>query len=134
MYKNVVSAVLAINGLVLAAIGVGIAWSAHSQLLEAGLDQSQISRVAPTFCGLGLADASSSFFSFFAATLVFRRRAAGRSLALIVATTQLVVGIGLFLLSGVPLALYFIAMRGAIIGLLAWRLPTGYESPSPSAV
>ena len=83
---------------------------------------------------LGLADASSSLFSLFAAMLVFQQRASGRALALIVAATQRIVGIGLFLLSGVPLALYFIAMRGAIIGVLAWRLPTVDQSRGASAV
>jgi len=40
------------------------------------------------------------------------------------AANQLVVGVGLFLLAGVPPALYFIAMHGVIIGALSWSLPT----------
>ena len=123
MYKNIVAAVLGANGLILAAIGVLIASTAESQLTDLGLEAEQISRVVPTFYGLGVADASSSLFSFFAMVLVYRRHPLGRSLALVVAATQLAVGIGLYLLAGVPIALYFIALRGAIVGVLAWRLP-----------
>lgn len=123
MYHDLVAAVLAINGLILALIGTLIASTAHSQLLDLGLDPEQVSRVAPTFYGLGLADASSSLFSLLAAVWVYRRRPFARALGLVVAASQLLVGAGLFLLTGVPLALYFIAMRGVVIGALVWRLP-----------
>jgi len=124
MYKNLVAAALGINGLILVAIGSLIALSAQSQLANLGLDAEQVARVAPTFYGLGLADASSSFFSLFAMVLVYQQCPSGRTLGLVVAANQLVVGIGLFLLTGVGLALYFIAMRGAVIAALTWRLPS----------
>lgn len=123
MYTKVVAAVLGINGLILVAIGTLIASSARSQLVELGLGADQIARVAPTFYGLGLADASSSLFSLFAMLLVYRQRPAGRTLGFVVAANQLIVGVGLFLLTGVALALYFIALRGAVIAALAWGLP-----------
>jgi len=123
MYKNIVAAALGINGLILVAIGSLIAWSAQSQLVELGLDAGQVERIVPTFYGLGLADSCSSLFSLFAMVLVYQQRPTGRTLGLVVAANQFAVGIGLFLSTGFALALYFIAGRGAVIGLLAWRLP-----------
>ena len=123
MYRNLVAAALGINGLILFGIGSLIGLSAQSQLADLGLDAEQIARVAPTFYGLGLADAASSFFSLLAMVLVYRERPSGRTLGLVVAANQLVVGIGLFLLTGVGLALYSIAMRGVVIAVLCWMLP-----------
>lgn len=123
MYKNLVAATLGINGVILVGVGSLIAWSTQSQLTELELDAAQIARIAPTFHGLGLADAASSLFSLCAMVWVYRQWPAGRMLGLVVATNQLVVGIGLFLLTGFAPALYFIALRGAVIAALAWRLP-----------
>ena len=124
MHRNVVVAVLGTNGLILLAIGVLIASSGHSQLVEFGLTADQVGQVLPTFYGLGLADASSSLFSLLAMVLVYQQRPAGRTLALVVGANQLAVGVSLFLLTAFPPALYFIALRGVIIAGLAWALPT----------
>ena len=123
MYKNLVAAVVGFNGLILIAIGCLMILSAQSQFIDLELDPVQIERIAPTLYGLGLADATSSLFSLLAMVLVYRQSPYGRTLALVVAANQLVVGVGLYLLTGISLALYFIAMRGAIIAALAWRLP-----------
>jgi hypothetical protein len=84
MYKNLVAAALGTNGLILVAIGSLIALSAQSQLENLGLEAEQIARVAPTFYGLGLADASSSFFSLLAMVLVYQQRPSGRTLGFVV--------------------------------------------------
>jgi len=124
MQEKLVSAVLGANGLILLTVGVLVAATARSQLDGFGLAADQTGRVVPTFYGLGLADASSSLFSWFAMVLVYRQHPLGKVLALTVAANQLIVGVGLYLLTSAPLALYFIALRGVIIGTLAWRLPT----------
>lgn len=78
-----------------------------------------------------MADAASSLFSLLAMVLVHRERPAGRALALVVAANQVVVGVGLFLLAAFPPALYFIALRGALIAGLAWPLP-GRSGAAPA--
>jgi hypothetical protein len=132
MRKNLVAVVLGANGMILLVVGILIASSARPQLLGFGLGADQISRVVPTFYGLGLADAASSLFSFLAMVLVYQERPVGRALALAVAANQLVVGIGLFALAAFPPALFFIALRGVIIAALAWRLPSRVPGESSS--
>lgn len=122
MHRSLAVAVLGANGLILLAVGVLILATARSQLVELGLEADQIARAAPTFYGLGLADAASSLFSLLAMVLVHRQHPAGRTLALVVAANQLVIGVGLYLLTALPLALYFIALRGLVIGAVAWPL------------
>jgi hypothetical protein len=122
MHRKLVAAVLGANALILLAVGTFIASSADSQLGESGLAADQISRVAPTFYGLGLADAASSLFSLLAMVLVYRQRPLGRTVALVVAANQIIVGFGLFVLAAFPPALYFIALRGVLIAAIAWPL------------
>jgi len=124
VYKNLVATVLGLNGLTLVVIGSLIASSAQWQLEQLELDAGQITRILPTFYGLGLADAASSLFSLFAMVLIYRQRPSGKTLAFVVAANQIFVGVGLYLLTGFQLALYFIGGRGVVIAALAWRLPT----------
>ncbi len=133
MRKNLAAGVLGANGLILLVVGVAIASSARSQLLGFGLGPDQVPQVVPTFYGLGLADASSSLFSLLAMMLVFQGRPSGRTLALVVAANQLIVGIGLFALASFPPALFFIALRGVVIAALAWPLPRQNLQASPRA-
>jgi hypothetical protein len=131
--KNLLAGVLGVNGLILLAVGVSILSSARSQLIGFGLGPDQISKVVPTFYGLGLADASSSLFSLLAMLLVYRESSSGRTLALVVAAYQLIVGVGLFVVASFPPALFFIATRGVIIGALAWPRPRRSTDASRSA-
>ena len=127
MYRNLVAAVLALNGLILLAIGAAIALSTGAQMEDLGLDAEQTLRISPTFYGLGMADAASSLYSLLAAFWIYRGQASGRTLALVVAAYQLIVGVGVFAVTGLPFALYVITSRGVLIGALAWWLPTAEE-------
>ena len=125
MYKNVVATVLGLNGVLLILIGIRIVTSAEAQFDLLGLDASQIDSLTPTVYVLGLSDAVSSIFSLTAMVLIFRDSAAGKTLAYLVGANLLLVGIGLSVLTGAMFGIYFIAPRGAIIVILAWRLRIG---------
>ena len=132
MHKNLLAALLGLNGLTLLVIGLLIALSTRSQLGDLELGATQVEQIAPTFYGLGLADASSSLFSFLAMVLVYRKQPSGRALALVVAANQLIVGVGLYVFTSVLAGLLFIAARGAVIGALAWTLPDEGASVPPA--
>ncbi len=122
MYKNIVAAVLGINGLLLLVIGGGMIARVSTQLAGLGLGSVDAEAVSVTYYALGASDAGLSLFSLVAAVFVFKGSNAGRVLAIVVGANLILVGVGIFSLTGAMFGLYFIGLRGLIIVALAWML------------
>lgn len=97
MYKNVVATILGLNGVLLLVIGSAIVMNVQNRLDQLGVDASAADGLEISLYALGASDAGLSLFSFLAAYLIARRRAAGKTLALVVGANLVLVGVGVFL-------------------------------------